>query len=428
MEKIAIKNLGPIESVEFELNDFTIFIGPQASGKSTLAKAIYFFKTLVSHIESSLIAQSRSPQKKLGPINMRTHAEKIINNRFISFWGVNKLKQNTEIRYYYTSLNHVIIDRKNDGSIQTTFSDNLEAKITEAQEDFDIAYKALKDDGVGTKSWFDYRDVVHSIFLKIFGENEYATYLPAGRSAASVLPSSVLFPSEEMSDEVLTSFYRMRFRIIEWFNQGFDGVEKKLILQGETPKRIGVIKQFWDYSKKILKGEYRTENGSQRIYFGENEEDYVQLPFASSGQQEALWIVISLLYLLVQVRRRNFIVIEEPEAHLFPITQRDITNLISYFFQSSNSQIIITTHSPYMLSSANNLLFAHSQGMKDAKKTQDVIVSDFWLKYEKTGVYFLEHGGIRDIIDSDLKMIRVEEIDKVSSVIINEYEHLEDIA
>ena len=45
-QKIIIKNFGPIEDVEMEIDDFTIFIGPQTSGKSTIAKSVFFFLSL----------------------------------------------------------------------------------------------------------------------------------------------------------------------------------------------------------------------------------------------------------------------------------------------------------------------------------------------------------------------------------------------
>ena len=43
-ERIVIKKLGTIDYCDFNINDFTIFTGPQASGKSTIAKSIFFFK------------------------------------------------------------------------------------------------------------------------------------------------------------------------------------------------------------------------------------------------------------------------------------------------------------------------------------------------------------------------------------------------
>ena len=46
MQKIIIKNFGAIEYAEVEIKKVLVLIGEQASGKSTIAKLIYFFKSL----------------------------------------------------------------------------------------------------------------------------------------------------------------------------------------------------------------------------------------------------------------------------------------------------------------------------------------------------------------------------------------------
>ena len=40
MAHITIKNIGPIKEVDIDLNKINIFMGPQSSGKSTIAKII----------------------------------------------------------------------------------------------------------------------------------------------------------------------------------------------------------------------------------------------------------------------------------------------------------------------------------------------------------------------------------------------------
>ena len=46
MQKLIIDNFKQITHAEIEIKDFLLLIGPQASGKSTIAKLIYFFKFL----------------------------------------------------------------------------------------------------------------------------------------------------------------------------------------------------------------------------------------------------------------------------------------------------------------------------------------------------------------------------------------------
>ena len=42
MNRLEIKNIGPIKDVNFELNKINVLMGPQSSGKSTIAKIISF--------------------------------------------------------------------------------------------------------------------------------------------------------------------------------------------------------------------------------------------------------------------------------------------------------------------------------------------------------------------------------------------------
>ncbi|MEI3166798.1 MAG: AAA family ATPase [Lachnospiraceae bacterium] len=46
MAVIEINNLGPINHCRMDLEKFCVLTGPQASGKSTIAKAIFFFRTI----------------------------------------------------------------------------------------------------------------------------------------------------------------------------------------------------------------------------------------------------------------------------------------------------------------------------------------------------------------------------------------------
>lgn len=63
-----------------------------------------------------------------------------------------------------------------------------------------------------------------------------------------------------------------------------------------------------------------------------------------------------LFYYLVQQKEILFI-IEEPESHLFPESQKYITELIALVNNCGHS-IVLTTHSPYVLGTLNNLLYA----------------------------------------------------------------------
>lgn len=55
MSRIIINRLGPIEHCELAIDDFMVLTGPQSSGKSTIAKSVFFFK----NVKNILLQQLR---------------------------------------------------------------------------------------------------------------------------------------------------------------------------------------------------------------------------------------------------------------------------------------------------------------------------------------------------------------------------------
>ena len=55
MEKLKIKNFGGIDNAEIMIREITILIGPQASGKSIIAKLLYFFKKVIPGVYTQVI-------------------------------------------------------------------------------------------------------------------------------------------------------------------------------------------------------------------------------------------------------------------------------------------------------------------------------------------------------------------------------------
>jgi predicted ATPase len=82
-----------------------------------------------------------------------------------------------------------------------------------------------------------------------------------------------------------------------------------------------------------------------------------------------------LFYTLYE-KQKSFRIIEEPEAHLYPLAQKKIIELISLIVNSTQSQVIITTHSPYILNILNNLLM-YSIVIKNNPSSIDEVTDHF---------------------------------------------------
>ncbi len=137
--------------------------------------------------------------------------------------------------------------------------------------------------------------------------------------------------------------------------------------------------------------------------------------------------MLNLILLRLLNQADTFLVIEEPEAHLYPEAQYDIVKLISLFSHSADNQFIVTTHSPYILSSFNNLLFAGKLSKQDKEAVSATIPESLWIDYNALEAYFIDQSQIRSIFDKDEHLIETHAIDSASVIINNEYEQLYNI-
>lgn len=152
----------------------------------------------------------------------------------------------------------------------------------------------------------------------------------------------------------------------------------------------------------------------ERLYYSDTE--YVKLSLSSSGQQEAVWI-LQLIFSLMLNNTRATLVIEEPEAHLFPEAQMYMVWLMALFANQEGNRLIVTTHSPYILTSLNNLLYAEQVGkVAERESVEKIIPSSYWLDFDRLSVNLIGEGEISSILDRSIKQIKAEMIDSVSGI------------
>lgn len=121
--------------------------------------------------------------------------------------------------------------------------------------------------------------------------------------------------------------------------------------------------------------------------------------------------------------------IEEPEAHLFPTAQKRIIQLLSRTFNNNNNkkfQIFVTTHSPYILSSFNNLIYA-GNSTRDIDLVAKIVPTKEQLKSEYFRVYSIRNNEKIDLLNNENKLISQSILDSVSEEISLEFDKLLDI-
>lgn len=422
MQRISIENFGPVKKFEADITDVMLLIGPQASGKSTISKTIFIFKSLKDQILNYIYANSIENLSLL--LNN-------ITSILLPYFGIKLDREVSSVKYQYSKEKYIKIS----GSIykrNIEISENLEKEldsliieisnykiISQEQHNPFKSLEELRELESNRRLQFNY---FKSRIDKIFEETHSSVFIPAGRSLMSTLTDQL---QEIKNPDTLDYFTKSFVERINLLKTYFTNDLNTLIQNKDVA--LNLADDLSRLLKKILKGEYRfnADIDKERIYFKNNQ--YVKLQYASSGQQESVWILL-LIFRYILDETSVFMVFEEPEAHLYPETQSDVVELIGLLANVYNNQIIITTHSPYILSAFNNLLYAYQVGKNkigDEKEAVESIVnSKSWIDPNRISAYFISENGYESIIDEELKLIQAEKIDSASSIINDKFNDL----
>ena len=147
----------------------------------------------------------------------------------------------------------------------------------------------------------------------------------------------------------------------------------------------------------------------------------------ASGFQTLLPMLITLTEQTSYDIVKGLFMIEEPELNLFPSTQYELTKYLNSRCLKVGDRILLTTHSPYILTSLNNLMYAYTVGQKHKKEVSKIIEEKYWVNPKDVSAYQLLNDGTAKNIIADDGLIMAENIDAVSREINEEYDLIQDI-
>lgn len=402
-----------------DIEQFTVLTGAQASGKSTIAKAVFFCRTVKDDIYDTIVKRTL-----LGSGNsLFNDVIKVLRNKFLQLFGTSKaMKTDMKLTYIYDEETFICISLK-------------------MQEGYDY----LSPNYV----WIDFSNNILDFLKKSFGaqniesgelkqqinilfNDEYESiFIPAGRSLISLLTSQLNYLFTTMDDEQKRSidfctqkYIERILKIRPLFENGVDG----LISQKRSTPGVKIdlksIDKMLALVQDVLKGRYVFKDNEERLYI--DKEHFVKINYTSSGQQETVWIFNILLHILVN-NTKAYIILEEPEAHLYPQAQKSIVEVLA-LMENKSCGILLTTHSPYVLGALNNLIYAEQLSRKPNFHSivENEVEKIFYIKNHEA--YFLENGVIQSCLDLDDNALIVNEVIDGASSDINElYDRLFDI-
>ena len=104
---------------------------------------------------------------------------------------------------------------------------------------------------------------------------------------------------------------------------------------------------------------------------------------------------------------------------------------MEFFAESANdfgNQFILPTHSPYILTTLSNLIYAHRIGTVEngnyEEEVNSVISKKYWIDVKNLSVYYLNDGKATSMVDVEDCIINLDNLDNVSDIINNEFDQL----
>jgi energy-coupling factor transporter ATP-binding protein EcfA2 len=374
-EKLIIRNFGPITNVELDLRKVNVLIGDQGTGKSTVAKVLALINKCFSEVKTNQY-----------PKNTTLVVGRVVTDEFLMVFRDN----------FFSNLNK--FDLQNYLTLDTY-----------------ISFKTLEHTFTFSKGVVNLGDNPNAIVSLLHdGTREYF-YIPAFRESYILLREN--YPA------ILNAKANLPF-LLNSIGQYFNNYRAEL-------------KSFNFLSTLGIRYEFR--NGSDLIFLKDGKA--IKFEEASSAISSVVPMLVVIVGLINDIKMADFdpkitissikplVIIEEPELNCYPTTQKKLVEFLvekmkaEDYFKSNEyyCNLLLTTHSPYILSSLNNLMFAYKTGLEQFEEVDKIIPSKYWLNPKDVSAYRLNEGGISEEIIDKEGLIKTSKIDEASTILNTEF-------
>ena len=101
MQKLEIRYFGPVKECDIEISDFLVFTGTQASGKSTVAKSIFFFNHIKNILLQLVQRMNYESNDEIMNFTLRERLKREIRSNFLQIFGTT-MAMDSRMRLKYT--------------------------------------------------------------------------------------------------------------------------------------------------------------------------------------------------------------------------------------------------------------------------------------------------------------------------------------
>lgn len=422
MVTITIKNVGPIKEAVLDLKKYNILIGQQSTGKSTLAKIacycswvekeLYLSWGLGDFKENGYFERNLTEFHKLNGYvtgnSVIKYKSDILTfnfskNKFSFKWAENKFSYKRRKTLYIPAERSIV------SVIPNWFEVNLGPNNTrgfladwERVRKYFVKDKPLSILNFGTYYYYPADKSDH--FVTEEGKDILMSNSSSGLQ--SIIPLQALI-------QYYGDFY---------YSKGLGIEEDAVFSQLKNRKLSGLLlKDLLESLDHIERAEYnKLRNIALESTNPREINEYLGLKIFNDHR--------SLLDQIKYPQSTAFF-IEEPELNLYPVTQYEfIHNLVGLVNKRSHS-VLITTHSPYILTSLNNLIYAGEKAKQNPKAVEKIIPKSLWIERSDVSAWKINASTykLENLLDEDIPMLKAEELDDVSQTINSKFDALFDI-
>jgi predicted ATPase len=472
--KIEVKDFGPITKGKITLKPLTIFIGPNNSGKSYITMLIHsiykVFPLVITEGRPFFLKRRFYPK-----------ADTFFKDAFDLRKELENLKSGEELeipQFIIEKITNIISKKiyedKLSAEVVRAYACPLEDLIQIGKKSFKLkiefnsysTYLGYKQGKIDIKKYpqIDIKIKVKAIEAPHLSfsthENENSLVINVGRvwdKERNPLPPMIVEDIYEyclsyflfkLGKEALPCYYlpAARSGILQGHRVLAASIVERVPYAGivklpEIPKFSGCVSDFiahlltmpggessfyvlaQEMEKELIKGEIKVLL-SEKYHVPEIKYNFkgteIPLHRTSSTVSELAPLFMYLKYI---IEPKSILIIEEPEAHLHPENQRILAKYLVRMIRNGLN-IIITTHSEYLLEQLNTFILLHKIG-PEGRKGYEYREDDF-LKPEEISVYVFEEdkkrGGyqINEVEITEEDGISQEEFLKVHEVLYEE--------
>lgn len=324
LTKLTVRNFKQFEDVTVELDNVVVFVGPNDSGKTTALQALALWELGLRRWMERRGTTPASDMRRPGVTINRQDLLYVPVSQANSLWRALRTRE-TWRHKDARGTNNVRIDIIVDGVTRDGNEWTCGFEFDYANPESFYCRPLRTEDGTGRMIVPDEALSEHVVFLPpMSGLSSTETMLQPG--AVNVLLG------EGRTAEVLRN---LCFEVFLQHRQLWDDV-----LVPRMRELFGAT---------ILQPEYNPERGEITLHYRDARTSNLELDLSSSGRGFQQTLLLTAYMLL---NPDSVVLLDEPDAHLEILRQRQIYHAIAETAEQQNSQLIIATHSEVVLNEA----------------------------------------------------------------------------